>query len=106
NRDAEAQLRSSGYVLEWLALSLPEERLPDHRMTAGIAYLVDMLNNGRYYGSLPVLSAREISGAMHALHALAIYNERFFKPLDAQETPTEKSASPATAQRDSEEELR
>ena len=94
NRDAAMGLRSSGHVLEWLALSLPEDRLDDPAMAAGIAYLNNTLSQ-RYQSNLPSLSAREIGGAMRALHALAIYDERIFKPADSEQPPTEKK--PATA---------
>jgi hypothetical protein len=85
NRDDEAGLRSSGYVLEWLALSMPEDRLDDPGMAAGMTYLINALNSQHYLNNLPVLSTREIGGAMRALHALAIYDERLFKPSDTQQ---------------------
>lgn len=100
NRDASAGLRSSGYVLEWLALSLPEDRLVDPAMAAGIAYLNNTLNQ-RYQNNLPALSTQEIAGTMRALHALAIYDERFFKSADIEEPATEKKPAPTTAKRES-----
>jgi hypothetical protein len=99
NRDAAAQLRSSGCVLQWLALSLPEEKLDDQRLAVGIAYLVNSLNSQRYLYNLPALSSLDIAGATRALHALAIYDERLFQPADQQEPPVENNLAPATAQR-------
>jgi hypothetical protein len=96
NRDDVAGLRSSGYVLQWLALSLPEDRLDDPAMAAGITYLINSLGSQRYLNNLPVLSTREITGAMRALSALAIYDERLFKPSDSDQPDAEKNP-PATA---------
>ncbi len=101
NRDAAAGLRSSGYVLQWLALAVPEERLDDKRLAAGIGYLNNMLNNQQYLSNLPALATRDIAGAVHAMHALAIYDERLFKPADSQQAPAEQNPAPATAKRDS-----
>jgi hypothetical protein len=100
NRDDAAGLRSSGYVLEWLALSLPEDRLDDPGMAAGMSYLINALNAQRYLNNLPVLSTREIAGAMRALHALAIYDERLFKPSDSEQPAAEKKPASATAKRE------
>jgi len=100
NRDDAAALRSSGYVLEWLALSLPEDRLDDPGMAAGMSYLINSLNAQRYLNNLPVLSTREIAGAMRALHSLAIYDERFFKPSDSEQPAAEQKPAPATAKRE------
>ncbi|MGD0516068.1 MAG: hypothetical protein ABSA26_00910 [Thermoguttaceae bacterium] len=100
NRDDASALRSSGYVLEWLALSLPEDRLDDPGMAAGMSYLINALNAQRYLNNLPVLSTREIAGAMRALHALAIYDERLFRPSDSEQQPAEKKPASATAKRE------
>ena len=66
NRDDVTGLRSSGCMLEWLAISLPEDRLEERGMLAGIAYLINSLNNQHYLNDLPELSTREIAGAMRA----------------------------------------
>jgi hypothetical protein len=101
NRDDDAGLRSSGYVLQWLALSVPEDRLDDPGMVAGMTYLINALNSQRYLNNLPVLSTREIGGAMRALHALAIYDERFFKPSDPQQPAAEKKPASTAAKHES-----
>jgi hypothetical protein len=101
NRDDEAGLRSAGYVLQWLTLSLPEDRLDDPALATGMTYLINALNSQRYLNNLPMLSTREITGAMHALHALAIYDERLFKPSDSVQTPEEKTPPANTAKRES-----
>jgi hypothetical protein len=101
NRDDDAGLRSSGYVLQWLALSLPEDRLDDPAMAAGMTYLINALNSQRYLNNLPVLSTREIAGAMRALHALAIYDERLFKPSDSEQPAAEKKPAATAAKHES-----
>ncbi|MGA2798264.1 MAG: hypothetical protein ABSE63_11840 [Thermoguttaceae bacterium] len=101
NRDEDAGLRSSGYVLQWLALSLPEDRLDDPAMAAGMTYLINGLNSQRYLNNLPVLPTREIGGAMRALHALAIYDQRLFKLSDAQQPAADQDPSAATARHES-----
>ncbi len=101
NRDDEAGLRSSGYVLQWLALSLPEDRLDDPAMAAGMTYLINALNSQRYLNNLPVLSTLEIAGAMRALHALAIYDERLFKPSDPEQPAPDKKPAATTAKHES-----
>lgn len=73
-------LRSTGHVLEWLALSLPEDRLDDPRLVRSIDYLHRLLGSGRYGRNVRSLSTREIGAVMHALHALVVYDERFLTP--------------------------
>jgi hypothetical protein len=98
NRDDAVGLRSSGSVLEWLAISLPDERLDDRGMLTGMVYLVNSLNSQRYLNDLPELSTREIASTMRALHALAIYDERVFNPADAEQPPEEKKSAETAAQ--------
>jgi hypothetical protein len=95
--DAASQLRSTGRVLEWLALALPDKRLEDARVIGAVEYVNRLLGSQRYQGSASSLSTREIASVGHALHALNMYDERVFKPADA---PAEKPAadnSPTTA---------
>ncbi len=96
------QLRSSGRILEWLATSLPEKRLEDTRVASAVEYVANLLGSQRYQGGTSSLSTREIVAVGHALHALALYDERVFKPADGAEKPaTEKPAAetPSTAAR-------
>lgn len=101
SQNAASQLRSSGRVLEWLAMSLPDEKLDDARVTAAVAYVARLLRSQRYRWNVPSLSTREIASAGHALHALAVYDERVFRPADAPaEKPAAEKPSPAAASRD------
>jgi hypothetical protein len=91
--DVATQLRSTGRILEWLALSLPAPKLEDERMARAVQCLAGTLNSRRYQASLRALPTREIISVGHALHALNVYDERLFQPLDAAEVKPE--AEPA-----------
>ena len=94
--DAAAQLRSTGRVLEWLAMSLPDEKLKDPRVLAAVDYVSRLAGSQRYQESAPSLSTQEISSLGHALHALAIYDQRALKPFDTGDN------QPSTANREGE----
>jgi hypothetical protein len=97
SQDPASQLRSTGRVLEWLAMSLSEKQLEDARMVAAVEYLTQLLGGGRYQWNAPSLSTREIVSLGHALHALATYDERVFKPADVEEKPAAEKPSTETA---------
>lgn len=78
-RDAETQLYGTGHVTEWLVMSVDEKVLADFRIVRSVEYLNNLLGNRRY-GSLGSLSTREVGSIMHALHALAVYDQRMFAP--------------------------
>jgi hypothetical protein len=82
SRDTAGTLRATGMIVEWLAYSLPEASLDDPRMIRSVDYLTNLLGSRRYRVDTPELPAREIAAAMHAAHALAIYDQRIFKPAD------------------------
>ena len=97
--DAAAELYSTGYVLEWLALSLPAEKLNDPRMIGGVEAALRLLGTQRYQWNAPSLSTQEIVSLGHALHALAIYDQRAFAPFDADDKPA-AGKRPATTRSD------
>ena len=67
--DTTRRLLTTGHVLELLAETLPEESLDDPQFQRAVAYVVGLLE-GRE-------EVKWHRGAMgHALHALAIYEER------------------------------
>ena len=45
--DAAAQLRSTGRVLEWLAISLPDKQLEDARVMKAVEYVAGLLGSQR-----------------------------------------------------------
>ena len=87
NRDYASALSFTGHVLEWLALTLPEDRLEDPRIVTSISYLDGLLSSQRYQGGVQAFSAREISAVMHSTHALAIYDQRVFVPANVPPPP-------------------
>jgi hypothetical protein len=96
NKDPLAHFRSTAYVLEWLALSLPEEQLGDSRVTASVNCVMQGLNSQRNRSSGPNLPSREINSIARALHALSIYDDRYYQ-LAEEEKPAEKPAAEKTA---------
>jgi len=85
------QLRSTGHVLQWLVITLPENRLDDPQVARAVGYVTSLLGSSRYRYGVKSYGTREIGGAMRALHALAVYDRRFFKPADP-EMPVEEVA--------------
>ncbi len=69
--DVDLRLETTGHLLEWLAFSLPVEQLSEPRMVQAVDYLTTLMldHQGRSW---------EIGPRGHALHALAIYDERVF----------------------------
>jgi hypothetical protein len=67
--DKVRKLTTSGHILEWLAFSLPEDRLQDPKFEHALEYVVNLLDHNKdpdwHRGALG-----------HALHALAIYEQR------------------------------
>jgi len=92
SRNSTAQLRSTGHVLGWLAISLPEDQLGDARVVRAVQYVNRMLGSGRYRSGIRSMTTRDLAGVMHALHALDVYDRRYFQPR------TPKPATPETTQ--------
>ena len=90
-RDVVGQLAATGRISEWLAYSVDDERLTEPRIAKAIESVTNLLNSQRYQGStVRALNSLELDSVTHALHALSIYDERVFKPVDPP-----KTASPA-----------
>jgi hypothetical protein len=69
--DVGRRVQTTGHIIEWLAFSLDKEQLTEERMVRSVSYLTDALNNNRQ-------EKWSIGPLGHALHALAIYDERVF----------------------------
>jgi len=65
------RLETTGHITEWLAYSLSDEELVEPQMVKSVAYLTNLLYEGRN-------SKWNIGPLGHGLHALAIYDERVF----------------------------
>jgi len=74
--DIDRRVRTTGHILEWLIYSLPEERLTDARTVRAVNYLTSLLASNTDAGW-------EVGPLSHALHALALYDEKVFRPHDA-----------------------
>lgn len=100
--DVASQLRSTGRITEWLAMSLPAQKLEDARMTRAVECAARILATQRYQWNAYALPTQEIVSAGHALHGLIVYDERVFQPADVpEEKPaTEKAAPAASASRE------
>ncbi len=67
----DRKIQTTGHILEWLVYSLPEEDLTDPRVVKAVRFISGtMLANENH--------SWEIGPRGHALHALAIYDERVF----------------------------
>lgn len=81
-QDLDRRVQTTGHILEWLAYSVDERELTSPRMVKCVRYLVDVLSAERK-------KPWEIGPLGHALHSLAIYDERLFaEPEAAHETTT------------------
>ena len=70
-QDPDRQLETHGHTLEWLIYSLPKDQLADQRLVRAVEFLTDLM--WRYRGR-----DWEIGPKGHAIHALALYDERVF----------------------------
>ncbi|NQU24408.1 MAG: hypothetical protein HQ567_24260, partial [Candidatus Nealsonbacteria bacterium] len=95
SKDAVSQLRSTGHVLQWLAITLPDDRLDDPQLARAMSYVTGLLGSSRYRYGVKSYSTREIDAAMRALHALAVYDQRFFRPTDPEKPVEEVAKRPA-----------
>jgi hypothetical protein len=69
--DIDRKIQTSGHILEWLVFSLSDEELREPRTLKSVNFLVNTL-------AAQPNRAWSIGPLGHALHALAIYDERVF----------------------------
>jgi hypothetical protein len=82
SRDSMGTLFATGRILEWLAVSLPDEQLSDPHVLLSVQYILKALGSQPpRWGATPY-TARNMEAWMHALHALAVYDQRVFQPYD------------------------
>lgn len=94
-----AQLRATGQVLQWLAVWLPEDQLDDPRVAQSVEYVDRALGSQGYRRNVQSLSTRQIGSLMRALHGLAVYDQRFFRPRTPR--PTAPQATKQAARQSS-----
>ena len=93
SNDNSGNLRSTGHIAQWLALSLSDARLEEARMTRTIAYLTELLGYQQPRWEATGLSSRDLDSLTHALHALAVYDLRVFRPCDPPPETSESTAA-------------
>ncbi len=94
DRDYAVQFLTTGQIAEWLALSLPAQKLEEPSVVRAVEYLDTVLNSDRYRWNVQALSGRDIAAVAHAAHALVAYDTRVFKPADPEPAPEQKSVKP------------
>lgn len=93
SNDAAGTLRASGRILEWLVVSLPEERLAEDALVKAVHFVSAALSaQGRY---LNALSPRDFSSVAHAARALMVYDERYFQPREPKKPAEDPKATQA-----------
>jgi hypothetical protein len=97
SNDLIGEVRASGYVLSWLAFSLPQDQLTKPEMVRGVEFLSQALGVQQARWNVGSLSRTGFDGLMQALNALVIYDLRVFKPFDppAEEAKGDKEAKSA-----------
>ena len=91
----QGRLRSTGHILRWLVFSLPEEQLQDPRIIQAITQVQRSLAGNAHYG-LASSTPRTIDSRLTGVHALVLYNNRFFKPYDVIEENTASETAQST----------
>lgn len=69
--DIHRKLNTTGHTLEWLVFSLPRDQLTDPRVVRAVRFLNQLLWQYR-------TASWGVGPLGHALHALALYDERLF----------------------------
>jgi len=87
--DVDRRLKTSGHILEWLTFSLTEEELRQPRVVKAVNYLAGILQEGRR-------KTWEIGPLGHATHALLLYDQRVFQPLDDAQPQVAERPQPST----------
>ncbi len=72
--DPQRRVQTSGHVLEWLAVSLPDERLQDPKLMGSFAYLSALL-------TVDIGETSAVGPRAHALRAIRIYQDRLTSQL-------------------------
>ncbi len=99
SNDRQGLLRANGRILQWLALSMPKDRLDEPQLVSSVVYVTGLLNSRNSRRGSTSLTAAEMVDRMHALRALSIYDQRYFKPRDPKEPPPETEAGKRVVRR-------
>lgn len=77
--DFRGMLLSTGLILQWLVAATPVEELSDPALQKAVSVLEALLYLHLEHWDPATASPREIEGVCAALHALVIYEKRYFK---------------------------
>lgn len=77
--DFRGMLLASGPILQWLVAATPVEELSDPALQKAVSVVEALLYLHLEYWDPATASPREIEGVCAALHALVIYEKRYFK---------------------------
>ena len=77
SRNLDEHLAATGHTLEFLALTLPVERLKQQWVQRAVYYMCDLLERTRRYDL-------ECGALYHAAHGLALYRERVWGTREAE----------------------
>jgi len=76
--DAYETLYSSGHILRWLLVSLPDEQLKDPKVVKAVSSLAATVNRIPQNAVAGSMTDRQLEGLAVSLHALAVYNQRVY----------------------------
>ncbi|MDO4576170.1 MAG: hypothetical protein Q4D98_13260 [Planctomycetia bacterium] len=79
SRDLTAMLISSGTILRWLVAATPVSELSDEKLQKAVSVVEALLYQHLSRWDASNASPREIEGVCAALHALALYQKRYFR---------------------------
>lgn len=88
--DLNRRAYATGHIVEWLAYSLPMERLHDQRMTAAVDFLLDLMVTAPDHKV-------DVGPRGHALHALQLYERRAFGSSSDWANPSNIANLPLTS---------
>ncbi|MFZ5831561.1 MAG: hypothetical protein ACOY3P_15865 [Planctomycetota bacterium] len=88
-------LRSTGRILNWLVSSMPPEELGDPRIVKCVAFVNSALSQQANTRAWRNMSSQDIAALMYGVRALAMYDERVFRPADP--PPSEAAEAQAAA---------
>lgn len=78
--DIDRRIQTTGHIVEWLAFSLPKEKLQSPQFLRAIDYLITALTRQRNH-------EWSIGPLGHTLHALALYDQRMYGAEDGNRFP-------------------
>lgn len=95
SRDTPGVLRATGMIADWLAQSLPDDQIEDPRMVKAVSAVNGLVSSVPSLGGARAASPIDTAALMHAVRALATYDDRVFASRGAR--PASAAEGPAAA---------